>query len=113
MSSVGWIVVLDSQSVLVATNMLMPEESSCSAHSSLDLELDTISQWISWNVHWSSIKVPSLVSTVMASPVDNPSVVVVFATMDIKAVSCWISEVSSATWIVGELLVVFSVRSQN
>jgi len=71
LSVVTWVVVLDSQSVLVGSNMLMPEEGSVSAHSSLDLELDTVSEWISWEVKWSSVDVPGLVSTVVALPPDD------------------------------------------
>lgn len=113
LSVVSWVIVLDSQSVLVRTDVFVPEKSSIRGHSCFDLELDTIPQWISWNVVWFLIKVPSLVSTIMASPVDNPSVIVVVATVNIKAVSGWISEVSYATWVVGDLLVVFSVWSNN
>jgi len=44
------IVILDSQSVLLSTNVFMPEQSSLGVHSSLDLESSSISNWVSWEV---------------------------------------------------------------
>ena len=49
LSSVIWVVVLDSKSVLVTSNVLRGEESSVVSHCVLDLEFNSVSQWISWD----------------------------------------------------------------
>ena len=43
---IAWIVVSDSESVLIATNAFFPEECSVSLQSRLDLELHSIGNWI-------------------------------------------------------------------
>lgn len=45
---VPWLMILDSQSVLMSSNMLMPEEGSVSTHSRSDLESDSVIEWLSW-----------------------------------------------------------------
>ena len=100
MSVVTWVVVLDSESVLVSTNVLVPEEGSLGVHSSLDLELDTISQWVSSEVEWSSVNEPGLVGAVVAFPPDDLVVVSVSSTLDVEAHTGQGSEVSSASWVV-------------
>lgn len=49
LSSVIWVVVLDSKSVLVTSDVLTSEESSVVSHGRFDLEFNSVSQWISWN----------------------------------------------------------------
>ena len=91
----------------MSTNVFMPEESSVSSHSRFDLEFDSISQWISSVVKWSSVKEPSLISTIVADVVDDLFVISVSSSVNIKAVSSWRSKILSASWEVGNLLVVF------
>ena len=93
----AWVVVHDSQSVLMSSNVFMPEESSVSSHSRFDLEFDSISQWISSVVKWFSVKVPSLISSIVANVVDDLFVISVSSMENIKAVSSWVSEILSAT----------------
>ena len=57
---------LDSQSVLVSSDMLSPVESLVSDHSGSDLESETASDWLSWILPSSSVNNPSLVSAVVA-----------------------------------------------
>jgi len=81
-----WTVVSDSQSELVASDMLVPEECSSAWHSSLDLELNSISDWVSWVLSSSNVIVPSLVDTVVASVENGPSSVDVSVSVNIKTV---------------------------
>jgi len=115
LSQVSWRVVLDSESVLVVTNMLMPEEGLSTSHSRSDLEELSGLQWISWEVGSLSVEIPSLVETIVASVEDKMSVVMVLSVMDIKAVTTTVSEVSSSSWEVGESLsgIVWNVLSNN
>ena len=77
--------VLDSQSVLLSSDVLSPEEGSVSSHSVLDLESDSIVEWVSWEVNSSSVDPPGLVETIVTVPVDDMSVVGVAVAMNIKA----------------------------
>jgi len=72
---VVWVVVLDSKSVLAVTNVLVPEQGSSASHLSLDLESDSIAEWVSWEVNSSSVDSPGLVGTIVASVPDGVSVV--------------------------------------
>jgi len=103
-----WVVISDSESVLVSSNMLVPEEGSVRGHSRLDLELNTITKWVWWVSVTDSINVPSLVGTIVALPPDNVSVVRVVSTMNIKALVVSVSNVSSATSEESHLLSVMS-----
>lgn len=47
LSVVLWLIVSDSKSVLTVSNVLVIEESSSASHQGLDLESDSISEWIS------------------------------------------------------------------
>jgi hypothetical protein len=87
----AWVIVHDSQSVLMTTNMFMIEKSSVSSHSRFDLEFNSVSQWISSVVKWFSVKVPSLISTIVANPVNDFFVISVSSSVNIKAVSSWTS----------------------
>jgi hypothetical protein len=55
-----WVVVSDSESVLVTTDVFMPEDSSVGFHSRSDLELNTVSQWVSWVLNALGVNDPSL-----------------------------------------------------
>lgn len=61
-------VVLDSQSELVSSDVLFPEQGSVTRHSVLDLESDSVTKWIRWESWSSSLDVvgPGLVETVVA-----------------------------------------------
>lgn len=102
--NVSWVVVLDSESVLMASDVLSIDNSSVVSHSRSNLELLTATEWVSWEVNALSGDEPSLVGTVVASPEDNVSVVVVVTSMDIKAVTTRVSEVSVGTTEVVESL---------
>jgi hypothetical protein len=101
---VVWVVVLDSESVLVVTNMLVEEDSSVLWKSGLDLESNSVLQWVSWEVWSSLVDVPLLVSSVVALPEDDVHVVSVLASVDIKAGSRDISDVSESSWVESKLL---------
>lgn len=51
------------------------------------------------------VNVPGLVCTIVASPPDDVHVVSVTVSVDIKAVSSWVSEVSESSWVERDLLV--------
>ena len=104
MSVVVWVVVLDSESVLVVTNMLMPSNSSFLWKSGFDLESNSVLQWVSWEVWLSLVNVPLLVLSIVARPEDNVHVVSVLRSVDIKASSRDISDVSESSWVESELL---------
>jgi len=103
-----WVVVLDSKSVLGRSNVLVPEEGSSASQLSLDLESSSVSDWVSWEVSSSGVDLPSLVGSVVASPEDNMSVLRVRSTMDVKALAWDVSDVSVASTVVGNHLVVVS-----
>ena len=65
---VFWIVVSDSKSIVVSSNVFMVEKCSVSFHLRFDLESYTISQWISWEVNSSSVSEPILAVAVFAHP---------------------------------------------
>lgn len=90
-----WVEVLDSESILVSTNVLSRVKSSVLIHSGSDLELDSGSQWLLWILNGFLVNPPSLVGTVMALVPDQVSVMVVMTTMDIKASISNISQVLS------------------
>jgi len=79
------------------------------------LEVLSVSQWVSWEVDISLVNVPGLVETIVAMVEDNLSVVGVVSTLNIKAVTTAVSQVSSASWEVGESLsgIVVDVLSDN
>ena len=87
MLGVLWVVVSDSKSPLVSSDVFMVEESSVASHSGLDLELDAVSDWVFWIVNSLSVGVPSLVQTVVALVVDCPSSIGVTSSVDVKASS--------------------------
>lgn len=99
LSVVSWVVVSDPESVLVCTNMLVPEEGSVGSHSRLDLELDSVSEWVSWVVEWSSVEVEGLLG-VVAADLENHVTTIPSSVVEVKAVSSWRSDVSHSTWVV-------------
>lgn len=65
------VVVSDSESVLVTTDVLTPEEGSVGLQLSLKLEFDTILEWLLWPFDALDVDLPSLSSMVSAHPVGN------------------------------------------
>lgn len=90
-----WVMSLDSQSVLVSSNMLFPEESLVALHSGSDLELDSVGERVVWVVVTLSIDHPSLVEAVGALVPVNVSSVSVRVSMDVEASNTLVSDVSS------------------
>jgi hypothetical protein len=111
LSVVFRVVVSDSKTELVSSNMLIPEECSVVSHSALDLELDSISKWLRWISDSLEVDVPCLVETVVARPEGSPLVVDISSSPDINALVDWVSDVLSASsleeylleWLVGIL----------
>jgi hypothetical protein len=104
-SVVSHIEVVDSQSELVSTDVLVPEEVLTAGHLRSDVELNTVSQWLS--VGWLSRDgddLPSLVGSVVAVPPDDMSVVHVSSTMDIKALLTVVPDVLSGSTVELDLL---------
>lgn len=75
LSIVPWLGVMNSESVLVSTNMLVPEKGLSSAHSGSDLESSSIWELLFRPADGSLIDVPLLVLSIVAVVVDNVSVV--------------------------------------
>jgi hypothetical protein len=91
LSGVLWLVVSDSQSELVSTNVLVPVEGSESCQSRFDLESDSV--WILglWPVVGLLINVPGLVNTIAAVPEGNVSPMLVLCTVDGQTFSTEVS----------------------
>lgn len=96
LSVVHRVVVLDVGSVLVSSNVVLPEECSVSSHSRLDLEFDSISKWVWWVLHLVNLLVnrPSLVGSVVAAPPVDVSSLRVRISMNIKAIFAVVLDVS-------------------
>jgi len=75
--------------------VLSPVDSSVVLHSGLDLELLTVSEWVSWEFDTLVVEEPSLVLTVMAVHPATVHIVSVSSTIDIKALASSVSDVSS------------------
>jgi len=97
--------ISDSQSVLLVSNVLVPEEGSVGWHQRFDLESSAIWKWLSWVDHSSSVESPALVSTIVAVPEDDVSVVNITFSMDIEALSTVVSDVSVSSSVEGNMLV--------
>lgn len=92
--------VVDSESELVASDVLVPEEVLATSHVGSDVELDAVSQWLS--VGWLSINgndFPALVGTIVAVPPDDMSVVGIDSTVNIKAFVGSVSDVLSVSTV--------------
>ena len=96
---VQWVVGSDSQSELVASDVLMPEEGSSVWHSGLDLELNSVAKWVSWVLSGLGVDVPGLVKSVVAVPEDDVSVVVVVSSVNVKTFLWQVSDVLSGTFV--------------
>lgn len=81
---------MDSDSELVSSNVLSPEEGSVAAHSRFDLESLSVTNWVWWVLEWMLwllVDEPGLVGTVVALVPDEIVVVSILGTSDIKAAS--------------------------
>lgn len=112
--SVSWVVVSDSESVLVSSEMLSHVEWSLRFHLGSDLNHDGISDWVSgvfWHV---SIVVPGLVKTVVAVVEDNMSVMCIRVSVNIEALLGEVSDVSSGSIVPNSSVVdLFGGSSDN
>lgn len=96
LSLVSGVVILDVSSE-ASTLVISPVEGSVTSHSRFDLELDVVTEWVWWELDglWHlSVNNPSLVSSVMAVPEDNVSVVTVSSSVNIKALASVVLDVS-------------------
>ena len=98
MSVVVWVVVLDSESVVSSTNIFVVSDSSSCLHLRPDLELDIILEWIFWEVNSLGVNSEALVGSIVAVPEDSVSMLGIDTSVDIQALSRWVSEVSSWSW---------------
>ena len=105
---IAWVVVSDSESVLLSTNVLVPVESSSACHRCLELELNSIFKWCFRNLVSFLVKEPSLVEAIVASPPGNLLVVLVFTSPDIKTHFAIVSDVSSVSIVPINFLEVFT-----
>ena len=87
--------VLDSQSELVSSNVLVVREGSSTRHSGSQLESSSIWKWLSSPVDVGLIDEPGLVETIVAVVEDNMSVVGVGASVNVQALLTQVSDVSS------------------
>lgn len=97
MLDVIWVVVLDSQSSVSVTNVLRPEEGSSAVHLSLDLELSSVSFWVSWEFHDHSVVGPLGRSVLRALVPHNWSVVRVVSALSGKTLAGWVDPLVSAS----------------
>ena len=97
--------VLDSESEVVVTDVLVPEESSSGSHLRSQLEFNVITK--DWSVVNSTLLVnlPSLVESIVAVVVDNVSVMRVRFSVNIEALTSVVADVSSRSVEPSDLLV--------
>jgi hypothetical protein len=102
---IPWLMVLDSESVVVVTDVLMPEEGSSGGHLRSQLEPNVVTE--DWSVVTGTnlIQSPCLVEVIVAVPEGNVSVVMIVFTMNIKALSSVVLDVSSASIVPSDSLV--------
>lgn len=81
---VKWHVVLDSQSVLVSTDVFVPEQGSTTAHLRSQLESDSVGNWLLWILSSLLVDPPGLVGSVVAIPEDDMSSLGIACPMDIE-----------------------------
>lgn len=108
LSVVLWLVVSDSESVLVSSDVLLPVQGSEGAHSRFDLESSVVWKWLSWIGVGSLVDIPGLVQTVVAAPHDGVSQVSVDVSVDIKAELVVELDVLSRSVVPNDLLDLFS-----
>ena len=92
---------LDSESVLLASNVLLNEQLSSAFQQRSDLELLAVLQRISWELNTSGVDGPSLIQTVMAVVEDSVSPMSVALSSNIKALVGNVSQVSEVSTEVG------------
>lgn len=105
---VSWLAVSDSQSSLTLIQLLSDVHNSATLHKSLDLESDSVGEWVLGEFNSLSFDVPALVGSAVAWPEDDVSVVLVGSSVDIKAKSGVVSDVPLGSWEEGDFLVWFA-----
>lgn len=106
---------LKSQVPLVRSNMVVPEDRSSASHLGSDLELNSISVWMS-SVKWSSlVNVPGLTEIIVTVVEDNMSPVSVNVSMYLHTFSSVVLNVSSGSVVPSSLnsVVTALVNSDN
>ena len=98
---VVWVVVLDSESEITISDVLVPEDGSVSRHSSLDLESNSVSEWVSWEVNSLSVKIELLCIVVLSTVTILKVSSLGIRSVDHKALSIWSSDGSNQ---VGDLV---------
>jgi len=88
----------------VTSNVLVPEESSVSSASRLDLEDDSVLQRVSWVLDALGVKTPALVGLVVAVLEGHFSQVLVAVVVDSKAPLGVVPEVLAVSCVPSELL---------
>lgn len=113
LSLVPWGMVLDLELVLTVSGVGLAHIEGSSSELSSELEKTSIPDWwvfvLNNNLEVGAFDdLPSLVGTVVAVPPDHVAVVVVMTSMDVKALTSIIPDVSSASSIDSESLEDFS-----
>jgi hypothetical protein len=103
-----WVVVSDSKSELVTTDVLVPDEGSVAWHSRFDLELDARSQRLSWVGDSLPVNVPSVSKVLGALSPEGVSAMRVVVTMNSEALATNVLDVSSLVSVPGDLVEVLS-----
>jgi len=98
-------VISDSESELVSSNMLVPEENSIVLLSGSDLEPNSVSNWLPWIVSAFSINLPTLVESIMTVPPGGDLHVVVSSSPDVETFLGVVSEILSASTVPGDPLI--------
>lgn len=101
---ISWIVI--NKSDVVANGSNWPS----AGHLGLDLESDTILDWVLWVLNTLLVDNPTLVGTVVTFPPDDVSLVGVGTSMDIKTSNSNISNVSSVSREPSDLLKLFTLE---
>lgn len=92
-------VTSDSEFVLLVAHVLSLVEGELGeAIGGSDLELDSVSQWVSWNSESFGVDEPTLMSTITTVVIDNMVMVVVSSSIRSKAEASWVSNVSSLSF---------------
>lgn len=95
-----------SESDVVSRTITVGDVSySLGTHGGLDLELDTVFQWVTWEFNALSVEVPGLGGTIIAHIEGHVSVVAIVLTPWFKTVSTDVSNISDITAEVLNLLV--------
>jgi len=87
---IEWLMILDSHSVLVSSDMFVPEESLAACHSASNLESNSIGKWLLGPWSLNLVDIPGFTHMITSAvPEDYMSMVmiIVWTSMDFKAFS--------------------------